>query len=127
MGRGITCSVLCFIVLISLVIPKGLSEEYSPCPPKTIEIVQTQTSKTEWKVSVTNTCICTVFNVHLLCPKFESVVVGNKDQSVISEIDKSSKCLLNNGDNIVKSQVITFTYSGDRVNFALDTYNIACS
>ncbi|KAL7147985.1 hypothetical protein ABFS83_06G148300 [Erythranthe nasuta] len=125
MGRGITCTFLCFIVLISLVIPKGLSDDHA-CPPEKIEIVETYTSRTDWKVSVKNTCTCTVYNVQLLCPKFEFAVVSKKDQSLISAIDKSGKCLLNKGGVLV-GEAISFAYTGERVDFAVDTYSIACS
>ncbi|KAL7082230.1 hypothetical protein ACP275_14G086400 [Erythranthe tilingii] len=126
MGRSITTTFLCFFVLISLVIPKGLSQDDNRCPSKAIEIVQIQTSTTEWKVSVTNTCSCSVYHVKLLCPKFESVVVSKNDQSVISEIGKSGVCLFNNGNGFV-GDAVTFTYSGERVDLALDTYDVACS
>ncbi|KAL6557252.1 hypothetical protein OROMI_017602 [Orobanche minor] len=127
-GGGIT-GMLCFFVLLCF-LNQGLGlVSSSQCPPSTLNITEVPTerqieSKTEWNVSISITCPCTILQLKLSCPEFKSVT--KIDPSVISQYD-GSHCLVNNGQPLYGGRIFNFTYAGDRVNFVPFDYIEACS
>ncbi|KAL7111490.1 hypothetical protein ACP275_05G091600 [Erythranthe tilingii] len=124
---GTIVRALCFILSISVIIPKGLGDTAS-CTPDKVQITQSPTgrvisSRIEWVVDVTNTCTCNLSNVQLLCPNFESIKVGG-DPTIITEIGNTGVCEFYKGRELIKSDTYRFYYIGDRINFAPYSFTI---
>ncbi|KAL7150104.1 hypothetical protein ABFS83_05G086600 [Erythranthe nasuta] len=118
---------LCFILSISVIIPKGLGDATS-CTPDKVQITQSATgriisSRIEWVVDVTNTCTCNLSNVQLLCPNFESIKVGG-DPTIITEIGNTGVCEFYKGRELIRSDTYRFYYIGDHINFTPYSFTI---
>ncbi|KAF8034999.1 hypothetical protein BT93_C1126 [Corymbia citriodora subsp. variegata] len=112
------------LVFVMLLVGQGNCQ----CSPQDIEIVQSQTGATvqqkpEWKVTINKKCNCTIENVNLVCPGFQTV--ETIDPSVLQI--QGDKCLLNGGQAI--TQAISFSYAWDNsYPFKVDpNFTIACS
>ncbi|KAL8498751.1 hypothetical protein ACS0TY_021903 [Phlomoides rotata] len=118
-----TTTFLCFLVLLCFV-TNGISTQ---CSLSTLTINQTliqQNPLPEWRVNITNTCDCTVYQLKFACPNFDPR--DKFDPSILSKIDKDL-CLINNGSPIFAREFFNFTYPSPRVGFALFDYTLACS
>ncbi|KAL3745465.1 hypothetical protein ACJRO7_014551 [Eucalyptus globulus] len=111
-------------ILIMLCVGKGNCQ----CSPQDIEIVQSQTGaivqqKPEWKVTINKKCDCTIENVNLVCPGFQTI--EPIDPSVLQI--QGDKCLLKGGQAI--TQAISFSYAwDDSYSFKIDpNFTVACS
>lgn len=99
------------------------------CDFNDIKFVQVLTgakvqSKPEWKVTVTNDCICTQFNIQLSCSGFQTV--EKIDPSILT-IGKDT-CLLLKNDRFFGFHNVSFNYAWDtKFPFKTISSNIACS
>lgn len=120
-----TCTYVCVILICDNV--AGI--DCQPCDLNSIKVAQSRTGKTvqnkpEWKVSITNDCICTQTQVVLDCTGFRTVkpVAG----SILSVT--GSRCLVNNGQPVLQSQPISFTYAWDSsFSFSPVSSLVSCS
>ncbi|KAF5748160.1 hypothetical protein HS088_TW04G00110 [Tripterygium wilfordii] len=65
--------------------------------------------KTEWSVTVTNTCVCAQSRIILRCPGFQSVEHINPD--ILYK--QGDDCVLVRGSSLPASASVTFSYAWD--------------
>ncbi|KAL8053613.1 hypothetical protein ABFX02_05G083300 [Erythranthe guttata] len=124
-AAGAIVRILCFVLSISAIIPKGSSDAAS-CTADKLVITQGVTGRTidsriEWVVDVNNTCTCNLSNVQLLCPNFQSI---STDTSIISEIGNTGICDFYKGKELISTDTYRFYYLGDRINLAPNSFAI---
>ncbi|CAI9784936.1 unnamed protein product [Fraxinus pennsylvanica] len=84
-------------------------------------------NKPEWKVTVTNKCICSFLQVMLLCPGFDSVETIKPTSKLVSKIGPKL-CLINDGSPIYGGKTFVFTYASDQeIAYAPFSFQEACS
>ncbi|KAJ4824983.1 hypothetical protein Tsubulata_014357 [Turnera subulata] len=105
-----------FNILLVIFFLGFITQGNCQCPGvSSLTIVQTKTgklvaNKPEWKLTISNTCICSQLNVNLACNGFQSV--ETVDPSVLSK--QGDLCLVNNGNPIAGKQQFSFTYASDQ-------------
>ncbi|CAA0813256.1 Beta-1-3-N-Acetylglucosaminyltransferase family protein [Striga hermonthica] len=124
MGQETTIT-LCFIALFCFLNQGLCSAQTSLCSAKTFKIDVISIGKSEWKVDITNTCVCTSLGLKLSCPDFNPIV--DVDPSIISKYD-DTHCLVNGGSPLHGGETFSFTYVGyDKAHFTLFDFMVACS
>ncbi|XP_021843065.1 uncharacterized protein [Spinacia oleracea] len=80
--------------------------------------------KSNFEVSIENTCSCVFVDVVLSCDGFQPQ--EPIDNSILKK--DGSDCTINNGNAIAPSSTFKFKYSSDKMyNFSLKNSQIACS
>ncbi|KAG7018068.1 hypothetical protein SDJN02_19934, partial [Cucurbita argyrosperma subsp. argyrosperma] len=99
------------------------------CESNNIQINQRRTGfqiygMTQWKVTISNNCICSQSNVKLDCRGFQ--IFESIDPSILAIFD--TECLVNDGRPIFNFNPINYTYARDpKFKFDLISSQVACS
>ncbi|KGN48771.1 uncharacterized protein At1g05835-like [Cucumis sativus] len=116
-------------LLAALLVLSLISTGNCQCFLNNIKISQSMTGfqihgMTEWKVTITNNCICSQSDLKLDCKGFATTL--SIDPSILAISD--SECLVNNGQPIFNSRPITFKYAqSPKFNFKPLSSQISCS
>ncbi|GMI83812.1 hypothetical protein like AT4G32105 [Hibiscus trionum] len=91
-----------------------IGQGYCQCSLANVTISQTKTGKTvkskpEWRVTISNNCVCTQSNLKLSCDGFQTAEAV--DSSVMSK--SGGECLINDGQPIDSSSDLSFNYAWD--------------
>ncbi|XP_022882269.1 protein TAPETUM DETERMINANT 1-like [Olea europaea var. sylvestris] len=115
---------MCFMTRGSLQCFPGSLRDLTVNQVRTKEKIR---NKPEWKVTVTNKCLCSFLQVTLLCPGFDSVKTIKPSPKFVSKNGPKS-CLINDGSPIYGGKTFKFTYASDQeIAFAPFSFLEACS
>lgn len=100
--------------------------ESSTCNPINITQAKSGVIKGQqiWKLTLTNTCACNLFQVKLNIPNFNSVTKINTN--IITK-DHNDIYIVNKGFNIYAQSNVFFTYAGQSLDVTLNNQYVACS
>ncbi|XP_057966939.1 uncharacterized protein LOC131157080 [Malania oleifera] len=90
----------------------SLREATSQCDVSQIDVHQTNTGKVvkgkpEWRVTITNPCICTFIEIQLNCKGFQSAEKVDSSLLALS----GDACLLTNGQPLHGKESTSFSYA----------------
>ncbi|KAK1281605.1 hypothetical protein QJS10_CPB22g00523 [Acorus calamus] len=102
----------------------GLSQ--GDCTLSNIKVYQELINNSEYKVTLTNNCICSQSNLLLSCAAFKGPEPGDEDKVKVA--NGSSDCLIKDGLPVFKDYPITFKYTAaEKIEFNPISSQINCS
>ncbi|KAK1259153.1 hypothetical protein QJS04_geneDACA015422 [Acorus gramineus] len=112
------------VFLLLSMLQGGLSQ--SSCNLFNIKVDQELINNSEYKVTLTNNCICSQSNLLLSCAAFKGPEPGFEDK--VKVVNGGSDCLINDGQPVFKDYPIMFKYTAaEKIKFNPISSQINCS